>query len=117
MDVHLGHHRGGRGRIRRGRARGRRRAAARRVVRGAASRARGLPSRQLTRTLASMENHLGAGGRDGSEARLTADEARAALEGLDGDGAALAERIVTPAWYHPILGVLVAAVVVATALP
>ncbi|SFS08982.1 hypothetical protein SAMN04487783_1191 [Agrococcus baldri] len=64
-----------------------------------------------------MENNFGSGERDDSGARLTADDARAALEGLDGDGAALAERIVTPAWYHPILGGLVAAIVVATALP
>lgn len=64
-----------------------------------------------------MENDLGAGGRGDSEARLTAAEARAALDGLGSDGAALAERIVTPAWYHPVLGGLVAAVVVGTALP
>lgn len=64
-----------------------------------------------------MENDLGAQGRGEGESPLSADEARAALAGLDSDGAALAERIVTPVWYHPILGGLVAVLVVATALP
>lgn len=37
-------------------------------------------------------------------------EARAALADLRADDAALAERVVTPAWYHPVLGAIVAAI-------
>lgn len=47
----------------------------------------------------------------------TAPEARAALAGLRSDGASLAERFVTPAWYHPVLGAIVAAFVGAQAVP
>lgn len=50
-------------------------------------------------------------------APVTAAEARAALEGLHADGAALAERIVTPIWYHPILGTIAAGLVAGTSLP
>lgn len=46
-----------------------------------------------------------------------AASARAALAGLDSDGAQLAERVVTPWWYHPILGMFVAVIVGAQALP
>lgn len=47
----------------------------------------------------------------------TPDEAREALRGLDADGAALAARVVTPPWYHPINALLVAAFIIATAIP
>ncbi len=56
-------------------------------------------------------------GRARPAGRLTADEARAALRGLDADGARLAQHMVTPWWYHPALGVIVAVVVAAQALP
>lgn len=52
-----------------------------------------------------MENHTGPA------------EARAALDSLDSDGARLAARVVTPWWYHPILGAIVAVIVAAQALP
>lgn len=70
-----------------------------------------------------MENNLGAVGapdpddrRDRTAGRLTADEARAALTDLGTDGARLAQRMVTPWWYHPALGVIVAVVVAAQSL-
>lgn len=47
-----------------------------------------------------MENNIGS------------DEARAALSFLDEDGAHLADRVVTPWWYHPILAAIVAAIAV-----
>lgn len=46
-----------------------------------------------------------------------ADAARAALTGLNVDGARLAERIVTPRWYHPTLGAIVGAFVISMVLP
>ncbi|WP_299058121.1 hypothetical protein [uncultured Nocardioides sp.] len=46
-----------------------------------------------------------------------AEEARAALSGLDGDSARLAERVVTPWWYHPVLGAVVAGVALSSTLP
>lgn len=49
--------------------------------------------------------------------RPTALEARAALDALDADASQLAERLVTPWWYHLILGVIVAAAIVAPTLP
>ena len=36
------------------------------------------------------------------------DEARAALSAIDAGRTAAAERLVSPLWYHPILGILVA---------
>ncbi|ASK65713.1 hypothetical protein CFK39_07530 [Brachybacterium avium] len=47
----------------------------------------------------------------------TSDEARAALGALDADASQLAERLVSPWWYHLILGGLVAAAIGAQALP
>lgn len=71
-----------------------------------------------------MENDFGADDahdRDERPARAagrpTADEARAALSDLDADGARLAQRLVTPWWYHPALGMVVAVVVGAQVLP
>ncbi|MCH1868560.1 hypothetical protein [Nocardioides sp. CFH 31398] len=49
--------------------------------------------------------------------RLTAEAAREALSGLDDDNARLADRVVTPWWYHPVLGAVVAAVALSPALP
>lgn len=46
-----------------------------------------------------------------------AEAARAALSGLDGDNVRLAERVVTPWWYHPVLGAVVAGVALSSALP
>lgn len=43
--------------------------------------------------------------------------ARASLAFLDEDGARLAERVITPWWYHPILAVIVAGIVISQSLP
>jgi hypothetical protein len=43
-------------------------------------------------------------------------EARAALADLRAVDAGLAERVVTPAWYHPTLGAIVAAIVCTQAI-
>lgn len=48
---------------------------------------------------------------------LSGAEARAALSSLDADATQLAERIVTPWWYHLVLGALVALAIGAQALP
>lgn len=53
----------------------------------------------------------------GPPAAPTAAEARAALAGLGADDARLAERLVTPGWYHPVLGAIVAVIVCTQALP
>lgn len=47
----------------------------------------------------------------------TPGEAAAALQLVDQARADLADRLVTPAWYHPILGLLEAAFVVSLDLP
>lgn len=44
-------------------------------------------------------------------------DARAALSALEADGARLAGHVVTPWWYHPALGAIVALLVGAQALP
>lgn len=44
-------------------------------------------------------------------------QAQAALAGLDTDRAELAHRVVTPWWYHPVLGAILAVIVAAQALP
>ncbi|WP_100365126.1 hypothetical protein [Diaminobutyricimonas aerilata] len=44
-------------------------------------------------------------------------DARAALSSLDADGARLAQHVVTPWWYHPALGAVVALLTGAQALP
>jgi len=54
---------------------------------------------------------------DSDDQRLAPEAARAALSGLDDDNARLAERVVTPWWYHPVLGVVVAAVALSSSLP
>lgn len=45
------------------------------------------------------------------------DAARAALSALDADGARLAQQVTTPWWYHPILGVIVALIIIGVAHP
>lgn len=57
-----------------------------------------------------MENDSGSGASDG-------DAAREALSALDADGARLAQRVITPWWYHPILGVIVALMIFGVAYP
>lgn len=47
----------------------------------------------------------------------TGAEARAALEALESDAAQLAQRLVTPWWYHLVLGALVALCIGAVAIP
>jgi len=54
---------------------------------------------------------------DSASDRPSADDARAALDGLSADGARLAERIVTPWWYHAALGLIVAVFGFSQALP
>lgn len=44
-------------------------------------------------------------------------EAQELLTSLEADGARLADRVVTPPWYHPALGGIVAVLVFAQALP
>jgi len=64
-----------------------------------------------------MERHFG----EPDEPRLpptpSAEDARTALAHLDEDRAALAQRIVTPWWYHPALGVIAATFAGAHVLP
>lgn len=57
-----------------------------------------------------MENDSGSGASDG-------DAAREALSVLDADGARLAQRVITPWWYHSILGVIVALMIFGVAYP
>lgn len=54
---------------------------------------------------------------DSEGRRPTAEAARAALSGLDVDTARLADRVVTPWWYHPVLGTVVAVVALSPTLP
>ena len=49
--------------------------------------------------------------------RPTPAEAHAALSGLAADATRLAERVVTPRWYHPTLGAIVALICCTQALP
>ncbi|MFT3889744.1 MAG: hypothetical protein QM713_16495 [Arachnia sp.] len=60
-----------------------------------------------------MERNLESEGQP----RPTADEARAALSQMGIDGEQLANRIVTPWWYHVGLGIIVAVMVGAQVLP
>lgn len=64
-----------------------------------------------------MENDFRGGGSPSVAPRPSPAEARAALSDLDADGARLAERVVTPRWYHPTLGAIVALIVCTQALP
>lgn len=45
------------------------------------------------------------------ESHLTPEEARAALAAVDQSRSDIADRLVTPWWYHPVLGVLVGGLV------
>ncbi|WP_017595814.1 hypothetical protein [Nocardiopsis potens] len=47
----------------------------------------------------------------------TPEEARAALDALQADRAALADRIASPWWYHPVLAAIMAAFVASPAAP
>ncbi len=51
-----------------------------------------------------MENNSG----ETSRIQLSADEAQAQLGALAQSRAALADRVVTPSWYHPVLAALIA---------
>ncbi|MGO3147690.1 MAG: hypothetical protein ACTIJ6_08425 [Leucobacter sp.] len=53
----------------------------------------------------------------GNDNNYSGDQAREVLAGLNADGARLAERIVTPPWYHPLIGLIVAVLVLSQALP
>lgn len=60
-----------------------------------------------------MESDPAAPGASGA---LPPDEARGALDALDADRAALAERLRTPWWYYPGLGAILAAFVASPAI-
>lgn len=45
------------------------------------------------------------------ESQLSPEEARAALAAVDQSRSAIAERLYTPWWYHPVLGLLVGGLV------
>ena len=72
---------------------------------------------QLIYRVAIMANHFDRDRPHDHSTPMTQDEARAALEDLEYDGATLAARIVTPTWYHPVLGVITAVFAGALALP
>lgn len=55
--------------------------------------------------------------RDTSAPPPTSEEAQASLDALDTDASQLAERLVSPWWYHLILGGLVAAAIGVQGLP
>ncbi len=74
-----------------------------------------MPPWQVIDRLADMENDLGHAG-DQAE-RPEAAAAREALRQLQDDGSRLSIRVVTPWWYHPALGVIVAAFVGSQVLP
>ncbi|WP_336706671.1 hypothetical protein [Oerskovia sp. USHLN155] len=62
-----------------------------------------------------MENDMSVG--DPATQRPSAAQAREALASLRADDATLAERLVTPRWYYPLLGAIVAVIIVSQALP
>ena len=64
-----------------------------------------------------MANDFGEGAADADSPAMTQADARAVLGSLDADGTTLADRIVTPWWYHPALGVITAVFAGAHALP
>lgn len=45
------------------------------------------------------------------------EEARALLGDLENDGTQLAKKVVTPAWYHPTLGAIIAIIIAGQVLP
>lgn len=55
--------------------------------------------------------------RDDSTDRASAERARELLESVGTDGARLAAALVTPWWYHPLLGAIIAMLVAAQVLP
>ena len=64
-----------------------------------------------------MESNFEGDVPTGNAKNYSGDQAREILADLNTDGGRLAERIVTPAWYHPVLGLIVAVLVVSQALP
>ncbi|MHA7135424.1 hypothetical protein [Oerskovia turbata] len=64
-----------------------------------------------------MENDSPSGDTQSTARRPSAAEAREALAGLHADDASLAQQLVTPRWYHPLLGVIVALIITSQALP
>ena len=58
-----------------------------------------------------MESDFGRKDADGSADAYSSAAASEALKELNADGARLADRVVTPWWYHGVLGVIVAAFV------
>lgn len=64
-----------------------------------------------------MANHFDGNGSDGHGVSISPEEARSALGAVAQDSARLADQIVTPWWYHPVLGVIVGVFVGAQALP
>lgn len=86
-------------------------------TRYAASDFNGLPIRQVTRIVATMANYSARPSPSESHDPLAPAYALNALSDLDRDSANLAERVVTPWWYHAALGAIVALTVAAQALP
>ncbi|MBE7701134.1 hypothetical protein H9623_12580 [Oerskovia sp. Sa1BUA8] len=64
-----------------------------------------------------MEDDMPTGRPHDAPQRPSAAQARETLASLRADDANLAERLVTPRWYHPSLGVIVALVITSQALP
>jgi hypothetical protein len=64
-----------------------------------------------------MENDSPSGGLPSTTPRPSPAEAREALAGLHADDASLAQRLITPRWYHPLLGLIVALIITSQALP
>jgi uncharacterized membrane protein len=63
-----------------------------------------------------MENDMRGDDSSSIAPKPSSAEARDALSSLGVDGARLAERVVTPWWYHPTLGALVAVIISTQAL-
>ncbi len=66
--------------------------------------------------VANMARENGGAASQNSDGRPGADEARQALQTLGRDNADLAAKIITPWWYHPILGGIVAILVYSQAI-
>lgn len=64
-----------------------------------------------------MESNSGEGQPHTPGHGYSAEEARRMLASLGDDGARLAEQVITPRWYHPVLGLIVAVLVGSQALP
>jgi len=64
-----------------------------------------------------MENNFAGEGVPPQAPQPSAEQARAALSSLGTDRAKLAQQVVTPRWYHPVLGAIVALIICTQALP